>query len=100
MEVVNARNKILEKLKENLAILRRDFNVSKIGVFGSVARGQESDESDIDILVEFSEPIGLFRFMELEKLLTSLLGRKVDLVTKDALKPVIKEAVLRESVYA
>lgn len=95
----NDMDKIIKKLRENLHILRRDFRVSKIGVFGSVARGEETNQSDIDIIVEFAEPIGLFRFMALENFLSLLLEKKVDLVTKNALKPVIKEKILKESVY-
>lgn len=97
---MNNKDTILEKLRENRHILGRDFNVSEIGVFGSVARGEGKDESDIDLIVEFSEPPGLFRFIELENFLSGLFGRRVDLVTKDALKPIIKDAILQESVYA
>lgn len=99
MEEIIRRDKILETLRENLPFLRSDFKVAQIGLFGSVVRGQESEASDIDLLVEFSEPIGLFRFVELEEFLSRLLGAKVDLVAKSALKPVIKADILRESVY-
>ena len=79
--------------------LKDNYHVKKIGVFGSVARGDQKEISDIDILVEFSEPIGFFRFIELEEFLSNAIGKKVDLVTQKALKPVIKEDILKEVVY-
>jgi len=76
--------------------------VETIGVFGSYTRGEQTKKSDVDILVTFSKDaqVGFFKFLELEEFLTKKLGIKVDLVTRDALKPFIKERVLRETVYA
>ena len=73
--------------------------MKSIGLFGSYARGEQKDKSDVDILVEFSKPIGFFKFMELEEYLSKRLGVKVDLVTPDALKPMIKPQIMREVVY-
>ncbi len=87
---------ILEKYKQEIA---EKYNVSEIGVFGSYTRGQQRDQSDIDILVSFSKPIGFIKYMRLEFYLTELLGRKVDLVTKDSLKPHIGKVILRETQY-
>ena len=83
-------------------LLSKRYGVETIGVFGSYTRGEQTKKSDIDILVTFSEntQMGFFKFLELEELLTKKLGVKVDLVSKDALKPYIKERVLRETVYA
>ncbi|MEW5914689.1 MAG: nucleotidyltransferase family protein [Thermodesulfobacteriota bacterium] len=78
--------------------LRRDFNVGALGVFGSCARGEAGQSSDIDVLVEFVAPIGLIKFMELEDHLGDLLGAKVDLVSKKALKPAIGRQILTEVV--
>ncbi|RJX30006.1 MAG: nucleotidyltransferase [Desulfarculus sp.] len=89
---------IKDKLRREKERLRRDFNVGAIGVFGSCARGEAGQDSDIDILVEFAAPIGLFRFMELEDHLGELLGVKVDLVSKKALKPAIGRQILTEIV--
>ena len=72
--------------------------MKEIGVFGSFVRGEAKKSSDIDILVEFSEPVGLFEFMELEEYLEKLLGHKVDLVSKKALKPIIGKYILEEVV--
>lgn len=87
------------KLMQALPGLRADHGVQSLGVFGSTARGEDRQGSDIDVLIEFSRPISLFKFIELEEHLSSILGQKVDLVTKRALKPAIKNAVLQEVIY-
>lgn len=91
--------KIKVALRAHREELRVKFKVKQIGVFGSFVRGEHKKGSDIDILVEFEEPIGLFEFMDLEEYLSSLLGRKVDLVSKKALKPFIGEYIRKEVVY-
>lgn len=90
---------ILKTLKVLLPELVAQFHVKTIGLFGSFARDQESQTSDVDILVEFSKPITLFQFIDLEYFLSDSIGRKVDLVTKDGLKPLIKPRVLEDVVY-
>ena len=69
-------------------------------VFGSFARGEAGPESDIDILVDFAGPVGLMGFIGLKMELEAILGRPVDLVTREALRPRMLETVLRESVRA
>ena len=78
--------------------LREKFKVKNIGVFGSYVRGEQKGSSDVDVLVEFDDPIGLFEFMKLENYLSDLLGVKVDLVSKKALKPHIGERILEEVI--
>lgn len=95
----NTLQHIQQKLQTQKSRLFHEYNVQRIGVFGSFARGDQTPTSDIDILVELSESIGLFRFVGLEHHLEELLGRDVDLVTPRALKPTIKDAVLRQVVY-
>ena len=90
----------LRVLRENMDELRRRFHVKSIAVFGSQARGQAGAKSDVDILVEFNTPVDLFDFVELKQFLETLLGREVDLVTRAALKPQMRDSVLREAVYA
>jgi len=85
-------------LSMHKAELRKKFKVKTIGVFGSYARGEQKRSSDIDILVEFEQPVGLFQFMALEDHLSDLFGIKVDLVSKKALKPHIGERILSEVV--
>ena len=86
-------------IKKHKLELEEKFKVKEIGVFGSYVRGEQKKRSDIDILVEFKSPIGLFEFMDLEEFLKNLLGVKVDLVSKKALKPIIGKYILRETVY-
>ena len=90
---------IKETLRERKKELAKRFKVKEIGVFGSYVRAEEKTRSDIDILVEFREPVGLFEFMDLEEYLEKLLGEKVDLVSKKALKPRIGKYILEEIVY-
>lgn len=90
---------IQQKLQAQKNRLLREYYVQRLGVFGSFVRGEETPKSDIDILVELSEPIGLFRFVGLEHKLEELLGRHVDLVTPGALKSTIKDVVLQQVIY-
>ena len=90
------------KLESLKPILRRRFQVKTIGFLGSYARGEQNQKSDIDVLVEFVEgnSVDFFDFIELEDFLSKHLGIKVDLATKNALKPLIKDQILKETVYA
>jgi len=91
--------KEIEKiLKENKAILAERFKVKEIGIFGSYVRGEQKKKSDVDIFVEFSEPVSLLHLAGLENFLTDLIGIKADIGTKKSLKPRIKEQVLKEAV--
>ncbi|MBI5620000.1 nucleotidyltransferase family protein [Candidatus Gottesmanbacteria bacterium] len=90
---------IQQTLKTHGNALAGRYHVRRFGVFGSVVHGDQTATSDIDVLVEFSRPIGLFQFIELEEELKALLNKDVDLVTPNALHPLIKTDVLRETVY-
>jgi len=74
--------------------------VSGLWVFGSAARGELRPDSDIDLLVEFDRPVSLFEFARLRRRLEELLGRPVDMVTREALKPQLRERILNEAVRA
>jgi len=75
------------------------FDVKSLAIFGSVARDEAGPESDVDILVEFSKTPLFDGYMELKFFLEDLLGRSVDLVTRDALKPRIRPYVEKELLY-
>lgn len=90
---------LLEMLRMHSHELAR-YPIKSLAVFGSVARGEARAESDIDILVEFSEPVGLFDFVRLQDQLAALLGRRVDLVTPAALHDSMRAQILAEAVYA
>mgnify|MGYP001565003381 CR=1 FL=1 len=93
-------NEIRDILSRNKKELETIFNlgIQELAIFGSYARNEQGQESDIDILIDFKEPIGLLKFIELERHLSDLLGAKVDLVTRKALKPKIGKQILRELV--
>ncbi|MFH1024592.1 MAG: nucleotidyltransferase family protein [Planctomycetota bacterium] len=95
---MKTKNEILAILRGMKPFLASDFHVKTIGLFGSAARGESNSRSDIDVLVEFQPPIGMFKFLELEEMLSERLGGKVDLVSKKALKPEIGRAILTETV--
>lgn len=88
-------------LKKHIKELKRKYRVKEIGIFGSYLRGEAKEKSDLDILVEFNPDakISLLEFVELENYLSDLLGVKVDLVEKSALKPRIGKHILREVAY-
>jgi hypothetical protein len=96
---VYSTDEISRIIAENKEQLRSEFGVVEIGVFGSVIRGEQSETSDIDVLVQFDRPIGFVRFMRLQKRLADLLGMPVDLVTRKALKPHIGKRILQEVRY-
>jgi predicted nucleotidyltransferase len=77
-----------------------DFAVKELFLFGSVARGEETENSDIDFLVDFSHPVGLFTLLRLKDYLEKLLGCSIDIGTPDSLHPHLKETVLKEVIRA
>lgn len=94
------------KLKKAKDIMRRygkdlmgRYKVNEIAIFGSYARGEQKKKSDMDVLVEFEDVPGLFKFLELERYLTKLMGVKVDLVRRKALRPELKDTILSEAVF-
>ncbi len=86
---------IIQALKREFATLRDKFGVKSLGLFGSIARGDPSPRSDVDILVEFNAP-SFDHYMDLKFYLEERLGRPVDLVLKGSLKPALRERILRE----
>lgn len=94
--LVNQIFDILKAHKDDLKAL----GAQKIALFGSVVRQQETSESDVDVLVDFDPKKGLFVFVELKLYLEDLLGKKVDLVTKNGLHPALKDKILKEAKNA
>ena len=86
-------------LKKNKEKLQDKYKVNRIGIFGSYIHGNQDESSDIDILVEFFEPIG-WEFIDLKEFIETILDLKVDLVTPNGLKPVIREKILKDVMYA
>ena len=97
MKTIGEVKKLLKGYKE---LLNVEFGVKEIGIFGSYARSEQEEQSDIDILVEFKNGYKTFdNYMDLKDFLEDLLGIDVDLVVKTALKPRLKEIILQEVVY-
>ena len=93
------RDEILRALRNSKPLLQ-GFGVARVSLFGSFARDEGRDDRDVDLLVEFSRPIGLFEFVRLQRELGERLGHRVDLVTPAALKPQLRDRILREAVVA
>lgn len=95
--------KTLEEIKQwlgqNKLMLQERYQVREIGIFGSYVRKEQTETSDVDVLVEFSQTPSLLTFVNLENYLSDNLGVKVDLVHKGGLKPRIGERILAEVVY-
>jgi predicted nucleotidyltransferase len=97
---VKTKDEVFNLLRQNGAQLRR-FGVGRISVFGSFARGEPNDESDVDILVEFEAGRKSFdNFMGLADFLEELFGRKVDLLTRESLNPRFGHYILEEAEHA
>ena len=92
------RNDILRKLNDLKPILSQEYSVKQIGLFGSFSDDTNTEESDIDLLVEFEKPIG-WKYFSLEIYLEDIFGRKIDLVTKNALKEQIRDRILNQVKY-
>lgn len=93
------RENILHCLNQDQNVLK-EYGVQSLSLFGSVAKGEEKEASDVDILVRFDQPLGLFAFMELKDHLEELLHAHVDLVTEAALHPHLRSRILKESIHA
>ncbi|CCF86190.1 nucleotidyltransferase family protein [Nitrolancea hollandica] len=93
------RNDVLRSLGEHRDELAH-LGVGSIALFGSVARGEARPESDIDLLVDFNQPVGLFELVDLKNYLEELLGCSVDLVTRDSLKRQLRERILKDVIPA
>lgn len=92
---------IISTLKKHEKFIRQKFGVKKIGIFGSFARGEEREDSDLDVLVVFEEGQKTFdNYMDLKFYLEDLFDREVDLVTEKALKPRLKDIIMKDVVYA
>ena len=87
---------ILQSIKPRLS---EQYYITRIGVFGSVTKGTQTDERDGDLLVEFSDPPVLFKFMEIEAFLSDTLQTRVDLIDAEGIKPRLKNRILSEVRY-
>jgi len=96
---MRTKAEILTKLAELKPILHEDFAVNEIGLFSSYSDNTNTEESDIDILVELEKPIG-WKFFSLEQYLEKIFNKKIDLVTKNALKAQLRDEILKQVNFA
>ena len=96
--MVTTKDEILSLLKESRAEFESRFKVRKLALFGSYSRGDQSAESDVDILVDLPPSVGL-EFVTLAERIEEILGRHVDLVSERALKPRMRETIEGELIY-
>lgn len=94
------RDEVIRIIAEHRDVLHSRYNVTSLSLFGSVARDESHAESDVDILVTFSEIPGIFTFIKLKEHLQTILSRPVDLVTMNALRKQLRERILKESIRA
>lgn len=93
------RDEALKILADHRQDLER-FGVKSIAIFGSVARNEARADSDVDVLVEFAAPVGLFELVRLGDYMESVFGRRVDITTPGGLKRQLRDRILQEAVYA
>jgi uncharacterized protein len=93
------QQEIISKLKAQKAILFEKYKIKNIGIFGSYVRNEETNDSDIDILVEFTEIPGMKEFFQAEEYLEKLLNKKIDMVREKAIRKELKEEIMSEVVY-
>ncbi|GAX37305.1 nucleotidyltransferase family protein [Nodularia sp. NIES-3585] len=96
MKNINEIRQVLSLQKQSLC---ENYQITEIGIFGSYARGEETEASDIDILVDYETAPTFIMLVELRDYLSQLFGLKVDIVTKNGLKPRIRDRVLSEAIY-
>ena len=93
-----SKKTVLDILEAEIPYLMKEYQVKKIGVFGSFAREEQIEASDVDLLVEFSKPISFFTLFELEDYLTNKIGIKVEIVTPGALKEMIVPIIMKDII--
>jgi predicted nucleotidyltransferase len=81
-----------------MPILEEEYHVKSIEIFGSYVRGEQSQKSDLDLLIVFSQPYSLWELLDVKEFLSKKLRLKVDLVPKDSIKPMLKERITQEAV--
>ena len=86
----------IDRFRDQIAEICREFDVSSLALFGSFARGDFGPKSDVDLLVKFKRPVGLVEFIRLEDRFASVFGRPVDLGTEKGLHPLIRRGVLQD----
>ncbi len=90
---------IRDILTKNKGIIQENYKVKKIGIFGSYVRGEQKEDSDLDIIVDFSEPVSLLKLVNFENFLQNITGLKVDVVPEGDIRPELRNNILNEVSY-
>lgn len=98
MVINKSLNEIVNSISSMKEFIKKEYRAQIVGIFGSFIRGEEKETSDIDILVEFEEEADLFDFVGLSIFLEEKLGRKVDVVPRDTIRPELKDVILKEAL--
>ena len=88
----------IRKIQEKVTPVLKRYGIARAAVFGSVARGDNRSDSDVDVVIEIPRPYGLFEFMEIKNGLEDILGKKVDLVEYRSIKPRVRENIIKDQV--
>ena len=87
-----------DEIRNKITPVLKPYRVLRVGLFGSTARGEATDKSDIDLLIDIQDDISLIQFIGIKQQLENALGKKVDLVEYQAIKPALKEKILKEEI--
>lgn len=96
---MSSLTEIINSLKAAKPELEQKCNISEIGIFGSYTRNEQNEKSDIDILIELSENIGLLKFIQIENLIKSIIGEKAEVVIKSDIRPELRDNILKETIF-
>ncbi|MFA6022698.1 MAG: nucleotidyltransferase family protein [Candidatus Pacearchaeota archaeon] len=91
-------NKEIEKIKNKIIPVLREYRITKAGIFGSYARGEQKKNSDVDILVKTGDEMGLLEFIGLKLMLQRVVKRKVDLVEYETIRKELRETILNDEI--
>jgi len=92
-------NEIKKIINEHRLILEERFKVKTIGIFGSYVRGEQKEKSDVDIIVEFKEPVSILHIVSLENYLSDILGIKADVIPKRNIRKELENNILKETIF-
>ncbi|MCI5133875.1 MAG: DNA polymerase beta [Candidatus Electrothrix sp. AW2] len=95
----NSLDAVKHRLAEQKSLLKNKYKIIRLGIFGSYNRGEQQSGSDVDVLIDYDKAPSLIELIEIENMLSDLLGLKVDLVTSKGLKPQLRQRILDEVVY-
>ncbi|OIO42433.1 hypothetical protein COU56_04985 [Candidatus Pacearchaeota archaeon CG10_big_fil_rev_8_21_14_0_10_31_9] len=88
----------IEKIKQKIIPVLKEYKVTKAGIFGSYARGEQKKNSDIDILIKINDDVGLIEVIRLKRMLQKAIKKKVDLVEYETIRPEMKNNILRDTI--